>query len=84
MYNDKIKNLILMVTEGCMHNFKVPSGSIWVRVIVLVTMGKQSQLPGLAWDGSLTKNLISCFSGMSSLVTNKDFRNLVLQQLLWC
>ena len=26
-----------------------------VVVVVVVTMGKQSQLPGLAWDGSLTK-----------------------------
>ena len=37
------------------------SGRIWVRVVLLVvvvvvvTTGKQSQLPGLAWDGSLTK-----------------------------
>ena len=30
----------------------------WVLdvVVVVVTTGKQSQLPGLAWDGSLTKN----------------------------
>ena len=26
-----------------------------VVVVVVVTTGKQSQLPGLAWDGSLTK-----------------------------
>ena len=26
-----------------------------VVVVAIVTTGKQSQLPGLAWDGSLTK-----------------------------
>ena len=39
-----------------------PYGGIWVRdvvllvvvVVVVVTTRKQSQLPGLAWDGSLT------------------------------
>ena len=31
-----------------------PSGIIWVGVLVVLTTGKQSQLPGLAWDGSLT------------------------------
>ena len=52
---------------GLHANFQTPSTTpsrrIWVRVVLLVllllvlvvTTGKQSQLPGLAWDGSLTK-----------------------------